>query len=56
MKIKRINLWHQPLSSHTDYHMAAGKICVAVETVVVRIDSDTGLSGWGEVCPIPHYL
>ena len=56
MKIKRINLWHQPLSSHTDYHMAAGKSCTTVETVVVRIDSDTGLSGWGEVCPIPHYL
>ena len=56
MKIKRINLWHQPLSSHTDYHMAAGKSCTTVETVIVRIDSDTGLSGWGEVCPIPHYL
>ena len=56
MKIKRINLWHQPLISHTDYHMAAGKSCTTVETVIVRIDSDTGLSGWGEVCPIPHYL
>lgn len=23
---------------------------------MLRIDTDTGLSGWGEVCPIPQYL
>jgi len=56
MKIKRLSLWHCPLNSHEPYYMADGKTCDTVETVVIRLDTDTGLSGWGEVCPIPHYL
>lgn len=56
MKISRISLWHVPLTSLETYYMAEGKACDTVETVVLRIDTDTGLSGWGEVCPIPHYL
>ena len=55
-RITRLTVWHVPLTSHTAYHMAAGKTCDTVETVVLRIDTDSGLSGWGEVCPIPHYL
>lgn len=54
--IKRISLWTVPLTSHETYHMAAGKTCATVETVVIALDTDTGLTGWGEVCPIPHYL
>ena len=56
MKITRIALWHVPLTSHTAYHMAAGKTCDTVETVVIAVETDAGLTGWGEVCPIPHYL
>lgn len=56
MKITKIMLWHVPLTSHETYHMAAGKTCDTVDTVVLRLETDTGLSGWGEVCPIPHYL
>lgn len=56
MKIKRLSLWHVPLTSHETYYMADGKTCDTVETVVLRVDTDTGLTGWGEVCPIPHYL
>ena len=56
MKIKRLSLWHFPLTSHEPYYMADGKTCDTVETVMIRLDTDTGLSGWGEVCPIPHYL
>ncbi|MEM9319735.1 MAG: enolase C-terminal domain-like protein [Pseudomonadota bacterium] len=56
MKITRLRLWHIPLSSHATYYMAAGKTCATVETVVVAVDTDTGQTGWGEVCPIPHYL
>jgi L-alanine-DL-glutamate epimerase-like enolase superfamily enzyme len=36
--------------------MASGKACETVESVVLRVDTDAGLQGWGEVCPIPHYL
>ncbi|MDA7430965.1 mandelate racemase [Primorskyibacter aestuariivivens] len=56
MKIVRISLWHLPLTSHTAYHMASGKSCETVETAVIAVETDTGLTGWGEVCPIPHYL
>jgi len=56
MKIKRITLWHVPLTSHQTYNMAGGKSCDTVESVVLRLETDTGLCGWGEVCPIPHYL
>lgn len=56
MKIVGITIWKVPLTSHAAYYMAEGKACDTVETVVVRLDTDTGLSGWGEVCPIPHYL
>ncbi len=56
MKIARLTLWEVPLTSHLAYHMAGGKTCDTVTTVVLRVDTDTGHSGWGEVCPIPHYL
>ena len=56
MKLTRITLWHVPLTSHATYYMAGGKTCDTTTSVVIRLDTDTGLSGWGEVCPIPHYL
>lgn len=55
-RITRLRLWHMPLTSHTAYYMADGKTCDTVETVVIAADTDAGLTGWGEVCPIPHYL
>ena len=56
MKITGITVWIVPLTSHETYYMAGGKTCDTVDTVVVRIDTDSDLVGWGEVCPIPHYL
>ena len=56
MHIRRITLWQIPLTSHVAYYMAGGKTCDTLPTGVVRIETESGLSGWGEVCPIPHYL
>ncbi|SHJ11811.1 L-alanine-DL-glutamate epimerase [Shimia gijangensis] len=56
MKINRISVWHVPLTSHETYYMSDGKTCDTVESVVVALDTETGVTGWGEVCPIPHYL
>ena len=56
MKIARIALYVVPLTSHAAYYMSDGKACETVESVVLRLDSDDGLTGWGEVCPIPRYL
>lgn len=55
-RITRLRLWHVPLTSHTAYYMADGKTCDAVEAVVIAVETDADLTGWGEVCPIPHYL
>ena len=56
MRITGLRLWHVPLTSHQAYHMAAGKTCDTVESVVIALDTDEGLTGWGEACPIPRYL
>jgi L-alanine-DL-glutamate epimerase-like enolase superfamily enzyme len=56
MKITHITAWVVPLTSHQTYYMAGGKTCDTVDSVVLRLDTDEGLVGWGEVCPIPHYL
>ncbi|MCV6592621.1 MAG: mandelate racemase/muconate lactonizing enzyme family protein [Silicimonas sp.] len=56
MKITALTLWSVELTSFETYYMAEGKTCATVTSHILRIDSDTGLAGWGEVCPIPHYL
>ena len=56
MNISSLTLWHLPLTSHIAYTMSDGKICDTVTNCILRLERDTGLTGWGEVCPIPHYL
>ena len=56
MKITGIATYIVPLTSHAAYYMADGKTCDTVETALVRLDTDAGLTGWGECCPIPGYL
>ena len=56
MKITNMTLWSVDLTSHETYYMAEGKTCATVETHVLCLETNTGLKGWGEVCPIPHYL
>ncbi|WP_300068506.1 mandelate racemase/muconate lactonizing enzyme family protein [uncultured Ruegeria sp.] len=56
MKVTKITLWSVDLTSHETYHMAESKTCATVKTHVLCLETNTGLKGWGEVCPIPHYL
>ena len=56
MKIKKINVYSVQLTSLDTYYMADGKTCDAVESIVVEMQTDSDITGWGEVCPIPHYL
>ena len=56
MKLTKLRLWYAPLTSLEAYYMADGKTCDTVETVIIALETDSGLTGWGEVCPIPHYL
>lgn len=56
MKITRASLYKVSLTSHETYYMSDGKTCDAVDSMVLSLETDAGLTGWGEVCPIPHYL
>lgn len=56
MKIDKLTLYRVPLTSIETYYMSAGKTCDTVDSMVLGISTDEGLDGWGEVCPIPHYL
>lgn len=56
MKITKVTLYKVPLTSHETYYMADGKACATVNAIVLAVETDSGLTGWGEVCPIPHYL
>ncbi|MBC6443795.1 MAG: mandelate racemase/muconate lactonizing enzyme family protein [Rhodobacteraceae bacterium] len=56
MRISSITLWQVPLTSHDTYYMAGGKTCDTVTSTILRLTTDTGQEGWGEVCPIPRYL
>ncbi|MEM6549689.1 MAG: mandelate racemase/muconate lactonizing enzyme family protein [Pseudomonadota bacterium] len=56
MRITGVAVYRVALTSHATYHMSEGKTCATVDTMVVRLDTDAGHTGWGEVCPIPFYL
>ncbi|MEM7432122.1 MAG: mandelate racemase/muconate lactonizing enzyme family protein [Pseudomonadota bacterium] len=56
MKISAIDVYRVPLTSHETYYMSDGKTCATVDTMVIKVSTDVGIVGWGEVCPIPHYL
>ena len=34
------------------YTFAKGKRLTSVDTTLVRVDTDSGLSGWGEACSL----
>lgn len=55
-RITRIAVHQVALTSHVPYYMADGKACETVTTTLVGLTTDTGATGWGEVCPIPGYL
>ena len=56
MKITGVTLWDVSLTSHETYYMSDGKTCDSISTIVLRLETETDHVGWGEVCPIPHYL
>ena len=56
LEINSLTLYRVPLTSLETYYMADGKTCDTVDSMVLSIGTDSGLEGWGEVCPIPHYL
>ena len=52
MKITRISVWQMDLPLSKPYWLSGGRLKLeSLDTTFVRIDTDEGISGWGEGCP-----
>lgn len=58
MKITRLTAYQVDLPLHEgSYKWSGGKSVTVFDSTIVRIDTDEGVTGWGEVCPLgPFYL
>jgi L-alanine-DL-glutamate epimerase-like enolase superfamily enzyme len=58
MRIASIRAYRVELPLHeTTYKWSGGKSVTVFDSTVVRVDTDSGLVGYGEVCPLgPFYL
>ena len=58
MHISRISAYRVELPLHEgSYKWSGGKSVTVFDSTIVRIDTDAGVTGWGEVCPLgPFYL
>ncbi|HEX7386844.1 MAG TPA: mandelate racemase/muconate lactonizing enzyme family protein [Castellaniella sp.] len=53
MKIRRIDVYHFDLTyTHGVYIMSGGREITVLPSTLVRVLSDDGQEGWGEVCPL----
>jgi L-alanine-DL-glutamate epimerase-like enolase superfamily enzyme len=58
MKIRAIRAWQVDLPLHEgSYKWSGGNAVSVFDSTVVAVETDTGMTGWGEVCPLgPAYL
>ena len=58
MKISRIAAYQVDLPLHEgSYNWSGGKSVTVFDSTIVQVETDTGLVGYGEVCPLgPFYL
>ena len=58
MKIKRISAYQVDLPlAEGPYNWSGGNTVSVFDSTIVRIETDTGIAGYGEVCPLgPAYL
>lgn len=58
MKISKISAYRVDLPlCEGSYKWSGGKAVTVFDSTIVRVETDTGLVGYGEVCPLgPFYL
>ena len=58
LKIKQITAWQVDLPLHEgSYNWSGGKSVSVFDSTIVRVETDSGVVGHGEVCPLgPFYL
>ena len=55
MKITRFTVWKFELPLAEPYQLSGGRLKVeSLDSTILKIDTDVGLSGWGEACPWGH--
>lgn len=55
MKITRITTWQRKMPLIEPYWLSGGRLKFEeLDSTFVRIDTDEGVSGWGEACPWGH--
>jgi L-alanine-DL-glutamate epimerase-like enolase superfamily enzyme len=53
MRIARVDVFDFTLTYvHGKYVMSGGRVIASLPSTIVRVSADTGLVGWGEVCPL----
>ena len=58
MRITRISVYQVDLPVRGgEFWQSSGRVWRNLDTTVVRIDTDEGITGWGETCPFgPNYV
>src|ERR687890_2780199 len=51
MKITKISLYDLELPLHQPYLLSRGRTFTKFDSTFVKIETDEGITGWGEVCP-----
>ncbi len=55
MKISRITIWQMDLPLAQPYSLSGGRLKFEkLDSTIIRVDTDEGISGWGEACPWGH--
>lgn len=53
MQITRVDVFDFTLTYvHGNYVMSGGRVVTSLPSTIVRVTTDTGIAGWGEVCPL----
>ncbi|CAB4897995.1 unannotated protein [freshwater metagenome] len=53
MRITRVDVYNFDLTYvHGSYVMSGGRVIDSLPSTVVRVSTDDGVQGWGEVCPL----
>ena len=52
MRIARVQVFQKSLPVKDGPYTMSGQDVYEMDTTVVRLESDTGVTGWGEVCPV----
>lgn len=55
MKISRVSVWSVPVPLTSPYFLTGGKQRFdALDSTLIRVETDEGVEGWGESCPWGH--